>query len=240
MFASEAEHLKDKKYVYQTKDGTKYLFTRTDVMRNEIFRYGNILVCEDAKDYMKYFTPNTTVLDIGAHFGGFSIWSARNFPSISIHSWEPQKRLFLELCANIALNDLEDRIFPYDKACGEYESIGWYLATDYKTDVNPGVINVCIAPPDQNLHKPTKIETIDKKNLNDISVMKIDVEGMELSVLRGAEQTIKRCMPLIFMESWENNSARPMAIQQLRSMGYTNIIEIGDELIAVPEKPYGA
>jgi len=47
-------------------------------------------------------------------------------------------------------------------------------------------------------------------------------------------------MPLIFMESWENNSARPMAIQQLRSMGYTNIIEIGDELIAVPEKPYGA
>lgn len=239
MSAHKSNHSNDA-YIHETEFGTKYLFARQDVMREEIVRHGRICVCEFAEEYKEYFSPNTTVLDIGAHFGGFSMWVSTNFPSIFVQAWEPQKRLFFEFCANIALNDFENRIVVHNKACGEAESIGWYLATNYKTDRNPGVINVCIAPPDQNPHKQTQIETIDKYNMDNISVIKIDVEGMELSVLRGASQTIKRCMPLIIMESWADNSARPMAISQLRSLGYTNINEHGDEVIAVPSKPYGA
>ena len=42
--------------------------------------------------------------------------------------------------------------------------------------------------------------TLDSMKLERLDYMKIDVEGMELKVLRGAEQTLKRCRPLLFVE----------------------------------------
>lgn len=223
-------------YIHEGDFGIKYLFARPDVMRDEIVRQGAIGACALAGEYKEYFSENTTVLDIGAHFGGFSMWVAANFPSVSVQAWEPQKRLFFEFCANIALNDFENRIDVRNKACGEAESIGWYLPGDYKTDTNPGQMRLLTDPQDDNFYQKTQIETIDKYNMNNISMMKIDVEGMELSVLRGASQTIKRCMPLIIMESWTNKPAHSMAILQLRSMGYTNLAEDYDEIVAIPDK----
>lgn len=71
-------------------------------------------------------------------------------------------------------------------------------------------------------------------------VMKIDVEGAEMHVLRGAERTLSELQPLIFLAT---HSAK---LQQesrafLSSLGYTLVrigsasMEINDELIALPQ-----
>ncbi len=223
-------------YIYKTADGTKYLFTRKDVLREEILKAGMIHAARYAAQYSSYFKSGTTVLDIGAHFGGFSMWVVKNFPNVVVHAWEPQKRLFLELCANTALNDFENSIIVHNSACGESAGVGWYLETDYKNNTNPGAINVCSSPPNQNPHKQTEILTIDQYKISNVSVIKIDVEGMELNVLRGATETIKRSMPIIFMESWEGISSRPTAIEYLKAVGYNKILELGDEIVAIPEE----
>lgn len=49
----------------------------------------------------------------------------------------------------------------------------------------------------------TSLMTIDTLNLQDLSVLQLDVEGYELHVLNGASETLDRCRPLVLVE--DNN-----------------------------------
>jgi FkbM family methyltransferase len=47
------------------------------------------------------------------------------------------------------------------------------------------------------------VRTLDSFSLNDVNLIKIDVEGLELEVLRGARETLARCRPAIVVEAEE-------------------------------------
>lgn len=59
---------------------------------------------------------------------------------------------------------------------------------------------------------PVTMRTIDSYGFDDVDFIKIDVEGAELGVLRGAKETIKRCRPAVQMEIME---------KQCNLFGYT-------------------
>lgn len=59
---------------------------------------------------------------------------------------------------------------------------------------------------------PVTMRTIDSYGFDDVDFIKIDVEGAELGVLRGAVETIKRCRPAVQMEIME---------KQCKLFGYT-------------------
>ena len=50
-----------------------------------------------------------------------------------------------------------------------------------------------------------RITTIDKfaADLDDVRLIKLDVEGMELAAIHGALKTIERCRPEMFVEIWD-------------------------------------
>jgi FkbM family methyltransferase len=62
-------------------------------------------------------------------------------------------------------------------------------------------------------HDPAKAEfvpltTIDRFEFPRADLMKIDVEGMELQVLEGSTQTIRRCRPVLFVETSRTTASR--------------------------------
>jgi FkbM family methyltransferase len=63
----------------------------------------------------------------------------------------------------------------------------------------------------RDLHQ-VEIKTLDSYNFENVDIIKIDCEGYEYPILQGAEQTIRRCRPIIQIEVVE---------KQCKSFGYT-------------------
>jgi hypothetical protein len=89
--------------------------------------------------------------------------------------------------------------------------------------------------------KKIKVTTLDSKNFQNISFIKLDVEGMEIEVLEGGIETIKRERPVIFIEIWnkfkEETLKKPIFQKILKEFNYF-LIPIhgyfGDDYILYP------
>jgi len=145
--------------------------------------------------------PGDVVVDIGANIGTHTVFFGKAVsPGGSVVAFEPQRVIFEFLCANIALNGLIN-VKPIQKGVGDrIDSIHIPL-------LNPAVAQNFGGFGIQGHEKGEIIDIVpmDQLQLERCNLLKIDVEGMESSVLRGAEKTIKKCRPLIFVE---NNSEK--------------------------------
>jgi FkbM family methyltransferase len=148
----------------------------------------------------KLLQPDNTFLDIGANIGYFSLLAARSAPAGKIIPFEPVSYLFYALEKNIALNSIAN-IHPVKAAVGEKDEdrIIYLSAAD-----NTGM---------SSFHKPenysgntemVKVISLDSwftsSGLSKADIIKIDVEGNELAVLKGMKDVTKRFRPHILLE----------------------------------------
>lgn len=84
------------------------------------------------------------------------------------------------------------------------------------------------------------VKTLDEYGYEDLDLLKIDVEGYEYFVLRGGEETLLRCKPVVIVEQKTNNGDRygvsdTMAVQYLQTIGAKIKKEITGDYIMVWE-----
>jgi hypothetical protein len=83
---------------------------------------------------------------------------------------------------------------------------------------------------------PVSVMKLDDFNINNISLIKIDVEGHELQVIKGAIETLKRNnYPPILFECWEpepqgRHTARTPIVRALKDNLFGYLTEIGYEI----------
>ncbi len=127
--------------------------------------------------------------DIGAHGGVYSLTLLQRFPGLIVHSFEPQPE---ELRENLKLNAVSsDRVHAValgDKA-GTVKMTTKERSSNHISD--DGDRSVPIVRLD---------EYVREKGLPTPDWIKIDIEGMELPALRGAEQTLRSSHPTIICE----------------------------------------
>jgi FkbM family methyltransferase len=75
--------------------------------------------------------------------------------------------------------------------------------------------------------KKVALITVDQLALDEVSFMKIDVEGHEIPVLRGAMETIKRCQPRLLIEVEERIQPVVMLNDLLESIDYRGWVHVG-------------
>ncbi len=78
-------------------------------------------------------------------------------------------------------------------------------------------------PQAEQIHLSVTTRTIDSFEFENVSLMKIDVEGYELAVLEGAFETIKKSKPALIIEAEERHrkDAVSSVIHYLKQFGYS-------------------
>ncbi|GLH75604.1 hypothetical protein SSBR45G_05120 [Bradyrhizobium sp. SSBR45G] len=140
--------------------------------------------------------PGDIVCDVGANKGSFLYWLARWSAPGRLVAFEPQPDLaagLARLCRQFSL----DNVVIEPRAA--YSSSG--SKTLFVPDGHqPGASLLQPAETSQAIEVQTVALDDYLPDNRHVSAIKIDVEGAELDVLRGAERTLSRCRPLIVVE----------------------------------------
>jgi len=152
------------------------------------------------------------VLDIGANIGGFTVPLAERVgPTGEVHAFEPFRKMFQHLNANVALNGLVN-VFTYNVALGREDHYEDVYSPDLGTFNFPSAVRIAEQldhdeAEKSNLRYEFKKERITVRRLDNfafggrVGLVKIDVEFMEAEVILGARELIRRDKPVIWVEN---------------------------------------
>jgi FkbM family methyltransferase len=118
----------------------------------------------------------------------------------TVYAFEVQRMLYYALCGSIALNDLEN-LYIHNWALGA--AVGTLKAgiPDYGAPQDFGMFSL-VNQDDPQASEDVPATTIDSLALPRLDFLKIDVEGMEIDVLKGAHETIRKWKPWCWVEYW--------------------------------------
>ena len=160
--------------------------------------------------------PGEVVLEVGANIGTHTLFFAKQVgPAGRVLAFEPQRILFQTLCGNLALNSVTNT-HCWNMAVGSEAGEITVPALDYARADNFGGIELGMHEQGESV----PLATIDSFQLPRCDFIKVDVEGMEEDVFRGAAETIARCKPILYCECDRTDKSDSL-IRLLDSLGYT-------------------
>lgn len=141
------------------------------------------------------------VYDIGANIGFFSLLAARRVgPGGGVYAFEPVDRNAAAIGRSAQLNGFAT-IEVFTKAAGSATGVAeLHLARH----IGGAVLASVGAPPDRRGSVVVEVVALDdfirERGLRPPTLVKVDVEGAELDVLRGMEKTLKSHDPVLICE----------------------------------------
>ncbi|MFV0431000.1 MAG: FkbM family methyltransferase [Alphaproteobacteria bacterium] len=247
--------------IIREKETTWLLINGSDLLSNTIKqrgRWGNVehQICQA----FLHKTEAAIVIDAGANLGSFTIPIAQHLMGRKgkIFSFEPQRIVFQQLCANIFINQL-DNVYTHNIALGEENSIIEIPEMDFAKSGHIGAFSVDPSVR-ENLKKayeeagvlynvelqdstPFKVsmQTLDSFELfENVAFIKVDVEGLELEFFKGAVETLKKNnYPPIMFELWKGRDWYKEKAEKtkdfLTSLGYDDFKRLdGDIFVQHP------
>jgi FkbM family methyltransferase len=179
------------------------LVNRNDVyMGQALLLYGEC--CEiESQLLLALIRQPGHIVEVGANMGVHTVPMAAELAKQgrTLYAFEPQPVIFQQLCANLALNGLMNvRALPY--ACGSANGALAFEIPDYRNTGNFGGTSMRESAPAGSRHEVVQCVRLDVLITDgDVGLIKIDVEGLELDVLKGCEGIFARCHPLLYVEN---------------------------------------
>lgn len=181
--------------------------------------YFNLIEKKQTTEFLNRVNKGDTVFDIGANVGYYTILSSKKIGlNGRVFSFEPVVRNLSYLYRHMYLNDLHNVVI-LPLACSNIDDLvefsygpntaqGHLLEVKESRSINKDFLSLTY------VHTIT-IDAFVLHSGNIPNVIKIDVEGAELLVLKGGAETLRRSKPIIFLsihsEQLENNCKEYLA-----------------------------
>lgn len=199
-------------YVKQRMKGRDVKFRKDVIIRNNGVSYNCGRIMENCKvanssfeSYMfkRMKMKDGIFIDAGAHIGKYAIRMAKE-KNVDVLAIEANRDTAKLLANNVIINNLKNvSIYNNFLDCKEGK-------TKFYVDPLHPATNT------KEKRKGRKVEIIRNTTIDDImrlrseklKVIKMDVEGNELNALKGGESSIRKDMPDIFFEAWNDKRAK--------------------------------
>jgi FkbM family methyltransferase len=133
-------------------------------------------------------------VDVGAHLGTHTVWFAALCQSAHVHAFEPVTRFAQVVRRNVTANELDAKVTVHQ--VGLSDSKG-HATNELSPEHQVGFMaNATTASEDFPI-----VRLDDVLRREPVAVMKLDVEGMEAAVLRGAPRLLSRWRPVVYAEA---------------------------------------
>ena len=187
----------ENKILFSNNKDIKYLLGSSDWISKKLFidKSFDYRILTKAIKLLGKKNSKLTLINIGAHIGSTAIPAIKKNNFKNLIAFEPTKRNFRLLKANIFLNEIDDRVQAYNLAISNKKA-NLHLGT---TKGNTGGNRIL-----RNKQKNTEIVKSDildnytyNLNKNNSSIF-MDVEGHEPNIFLWAKKTIKKKIPIVF------------------------------------------
>lgn len=172
---------------------------RNDVVSDGLFA-GTFEVSE-RQTFAALLEPGMTVVDIGAHAGLYTLAASRRVgPGGRVIAFEPSPRERARLLKHIQLNHCGN-VTIESMALGDADGeADLFVVQDHETGCNS------LRPGNVGEVRPVRVavrrldDYLARGGIERVDVVKMDIEGAELSVLRGAERLFRSLRPVLLCE----------------------------------------
>lgn len=187
-----------------------------------------------------HYGEGVVAIDCGANIGVHTVeWAKMMHGWGDVLAFEAQERVFYALAGNITMNNCFNARAIWAAVGAENGEIG-VPVPDYLSPASFGSLEIRKQVSNEfigqviNYDKPqvTRLVTIDSFELPRVDFIKMDIEGMEIEAMLGAEQTIRRCLPSLLIEKLKSDERRMS--EMLVAWGY-KLFPLGLNIIAVHE-----
>jgi len=162
---------------------------------------------KDIRSALRLIRADSTVLDVGANVGFWSIPLASHLKGNGcLHAFEPVPANFKRLAENVRRNALENRIYLHEEGLSDQNrSLLISLREDFANGSETGNAAIVIDSEDLRFKcteiRVQKLDNIfESLGLSTIDFIKADIEGHEDKFLAGAVDTIRRFRPILYLE----------------------------------------
>jgi FkbM family methyltransferase len=134
------------------------------------------------------FDSKDVILDVGANIGLFAIRYGNEFPKIPVHCFEPNPTVYRRLVRNLKANSIRNAGAVNSAITASDGSVPFYVGSSTVTG------SICAREPTMpSFYADT--QALDsycyRHSIESIGLLKVDVEGAEVEVLKGAQSTLK-------------------------------------------------
>ncbi|MCW3123116.1 MAG: methyltransferase, FkbM family domain protein [Flavipsychrobacter sp.] len=177
----------------------------------------------------QYVKEGDIVIEAGANLGSETVLLSKMVGKGRVYGFEPNPYTFDRLKTNVAINELTN-VEVFDIAMGEKNgSISFNIYP--KNFCNAGMSSKYMETPltrKITVQQQTLDSFVKAHNISKVDFLKMDIQGAEMDLLKGAGETMAKYKPKVFLEALEVYNDVKAMYEELKKYGYT-VHNISDE-----------